>query len=343
MFLDFSLKLFSEPKTAFEEQVLNFVDEWFSESEKIKVQTSGSTGIPKILEVEKHKMRISANMTCDFLGLKSGDTALLCLPVEYISGKMMLVRAMERKLKIIVKTPSLMPLEDGCQSVDFCAMTPLQVERSLDKIHGINKLIIGGASVSEQLKGRLREQLLPVGNYPLIYETYGMSETLSHIALKQIVPKNEDYFRCLGGIEIDKDNRGCLVVDAPKFSDEKLITNDLVEIIDNCSFRFLGRLDNVINSGGVKIFPEVLEALVKKIIPNEVVFVGFPDEALGQKLVLVVEGEENEEMLHGLLLVDYPLSFHRPKEILFVGKIPRTPNGKVSRASLMEYLSANKV
>ena len=141
-----------QPNTDFEEKVLFFLKEWFSEASTVSVQTSGSTGIPKIFDIEKERMRNSAKMTCDFLELKEDDTALLCLPVEYISGKMMLVRALERKLKLIVKTPDIHPLKDLEEKVDFCALTPLQVENSLSKIHLIKNLIIGGAAVSETLK-----------------------------------------------------------------------------------------------------------------------------------------------------------------------------------------------
>lgn len=325
------------PKTEFEKQVLEFVEEWFSPSTSLKVQTSGSTGTPKIFEVEKERMRYSAKMTCDFLGLKKGDTALLCLPVEYISGKMMLVRAIERGLKLIVRNPSISPLENLNHEVDFCAMTPLQVENSLGKIHLIKNLIIGGASVSEKLKMAICHSLF-ANSQQRIYETYGMSETLSHIALKSIFPNDENGFKCLNGVEISQDERGCLVVNAPKLNPEKLITNDLVELENNKEFRFLGRIDNIINSGGAKIFPEMLEALVKKIIPNEVVFVGLRDEILGQKLVLIVEGKESETIRHKLFAIVYEKPFHRPKEIIFIEKIPRTPNGKVNRLELFNFI-----
>lgn len=334
MLLDFSSKYsFPKPKTEFERQVLEFVEEWFSPSKSVKVQTSGSTGTPKIFEVEKERMCYSAKMTCDFLGLKKGYTALICLPVEYISGKMMLVRAIERRLKLIVRNPSTSPLKHLNQGIDFCAMTPLQVENSLDKIHLIKQLIIGGASVSEKLKMAVCHSLF-ANSQQRIYETYGMSETLSHIALKSIFPNDENYFKCLNGIEISQDERGCLVINAPKLNSEKLITNDLVELKNNGEFQFLGRMDNVINSGGAKIFPEILEALVKKIIPNEVAFIGLPDETLGQKLVLIIEGEESEAIRHKLFAIVYEKSFHRPKEVIFIENIPQTPNGKVNRLEL---------
>lgn len=328
-----------QPITDFEEKVLFFLKEWFSEASTVSVQTSGSTGIPKIFDIEKEKMQNSAKMTCDFLGLNEGDTALLCLPVEYISGKMMLVRALERNLKLIVKTPDTQPLKNLKEKVDFCAMTPLQVENSLNKIHLIKNLIIGGAAVSETLKKKLSGIKNEKNDNRRIFETYGMSETLSHIALKEIFPNEEEYFTTFEGIEISKDERGCLKIHAPMLNPDVLTTNDLVELKNEKQFKFLGRADNVINSGGAKIFPEELETVVKKHIENEVVFLGIPDEILGHKLVLAIEGERNEELENKILNIQYRKSFYKPKEVFFLDEIPRTPNGKVDRRTLLQLLT----
>ena len=165
-----------------------------------------------------------------------------------------------------------------------------------------------------------------------------MSETLSHIALKQIFPQDETYFTILENIKISQDDRGCLCIEAPKLVDNILVTNDLVEIKNQQQFRFLGRVDNVINSGGAKIFPEELEKIVKKHIPNEVVFLGLPDEKLGNKLVLIVEGEESIDLKNIIFSIHFEKSFHKPKDIIFVNKIPRTSNGKVQRNELRTNL-----
>lgn len=322
----------------FETKVLDFIKEWFSESKTVKIQSSGSTGIPKIFDVEKSKMLNSAEMTCDFLGLKEGNLALLCLPIEYISGKMMVVRSILRKLKLKIAPISINPLENINEEIDFCAMTPLQVENSLDKIHLIKNLIIGGAAVSETLKQKISQTLTSSNSQTKIFETYGMSETLSHIALKQVFPNQEDWFTVFDGVDIALDERGCLKIFAPKLNAEILQTNDLVEINDNKQFRFLGRIDNVINSGGAKIFPEELEKLVKKEIPNEVVFLGIEDEKLGQKLVLIIEGENEEHLKSKIDNLKFEKSFHKPKEIIFVEQIPRTPNGKVNRLELKKLI-----
>ena len=149
----------------------------------------------------------SAQMTCDFLRLKEGDSALLCLPIEYISGKMMVVRSIYRKLKLLITETSLNPLQHLDKKVDFCAMTPLQVENSLDKIHLIKNLIIGGAAVSETLKQKISQTLKFSNSQTKIFETYGMSETLSHIALKQVFPNHEDWFTVFNGVDISLDQR----------------------------------------------------------------------------------------------------------------------------------------
>ncbi|WP_223560248.1 AMP-binding protein [Chryseobacterium lathyri] len=324
-------------QTDFEHKIKKFLDEWFSDGFTVKVQTSGSTGTPKIFEIEKEKMLNSAVMTCNFLGLKEGDKALLCLPVEYISGKMMVVRSIERKLKLIVSDPSLKPVEHLSEEIDFCAMTPLQVENSLDKLHLIKNLIIGGAAVSESLKRKIAQNKRIKSIR--IFETYGMSETLSHIALKQLMPEPQDYFTAFENVSVSIDERGCLKIYAPNVNAEVLQTNDLVEIKNGKQFKFLGRLDNVINSGGAKIFPEILETLVKKEITNEAVFIGLKDESLGRKLILVVEGSESADLIEKIAGISFEKSFHKPKEIIFIEDIPRTPNGKVNRIELNRIIA----
>ena len=341
------------PRTEFEKKVLQFLQDWFSHSETVSVQTSGSTGIPKVFEIEKKRMLSSAKMTCDFLGLKEGDTALLCLPVQYISGKMMLVRAIERKLKIIISVPSSAP--EISQNIDFCAMTPLQVQNSLDKIHFIKNLIIGGAAVSEKLKNEIFTTLQFSNSPTRIYETYGMSETLSHIALKQISPIQEEYFTIVNDVEISVDERNCLKIFAPKLNPEILQTNDIVELMhfdsaqgDKKQFKFLGRFDNVINSGGVKIFAEELESLVKKHIDRDLVFLRKPDETLGEKLILVIEdelfsescqSERSRRLKSQISNLKFENRFHFPKEILFLEKFPRAENGKVLRKEILKILA----
>ncbi|MBW8360810.1 MAG: AMP-binding protein [Kaistella sp.] len=340
-FKDFNMNRLSV-ESDFEEKVQNFLNEWFSPSKTVAVQTSGSTGAPKIFQIEKKSMLSSAEMTCDFLKLKEGDSALLCLPVEYISGKMMMVRSISRKLRLIVKNPNSDPLEGVEEEFDFCAMSPLQVENSLEKIHLIRNLIIGGAQVSENLKQKIHGVGLE-NSLSKIYETYGMSETLSHIALKQIYPVAEEYFTVFDGIKISLDERRCLNITAPKLNPEIIQTNDLVELVAENKFKFTGRFDNVINSGGLKIHPEKLEDYVSKNLPNDVVFSAISDEKLGQKLIMIVEGEESDvlKLKIATLMTEIEVSWsknHKPKEIFFLPKFPRIPNGKINRKELLNLL-----
>lgn len=338
MKIDFSNPEIPQANTEFEKKVISFLTEWQNSSATVKVQTSGSTGTPKVFDIEKEKMRHSAKMTCDILGLEEGDSALLCLPVDYISGKMMVVRAIERKLNLVVLTPSTKPVEDLKDNIDFCAMSPLQVENSLEKLHHIKNLIIGGAAVSETLKTKITQNLKISKYQSQVFETYGMSETLSHIALKKIYPVAEDYFTVLDHVTINLDERGCLQINAPQLNPEILTTNDLVEIKNDKEFKFLGRIDHVINSGGLKIYPESLEHLAKKLISNELVFLGIEDETLGQKLILFIEGQENHQMVDQLKNLDYPSKNHQPKEIIFLQTFPRIPNGKIDRRKLIDRI-----
>lgn len=323
-----------EACNSFEQNAVDFIRNWFLTEQDVKVQTSGSTGVPKIISVAKKRMLNSAEMTNNFLNLKNGDSALLCLPVNFISGQMMIVRAIERKLILKIGNTTLKPLAELREPIDFCAMTPLQVENSLDQLHLIKKLIIGGAKVSEELHGKIHLYLTKHSSQSEVYETYGMSETLSHIALRKIYPDSSQYFTCLQNIEISKDERNCLVIDAPKLNSKTLHTNDIVEIKGSNQFRFIGRADFIINSGGLKISPENLESLVKKEISAELIFVGINDIKLGEKLVLLIEAKKDSELINKLSQIQYPTKNHQPKEILFIDDFPRSENGKILRLEI---------
>lgn len=329
-----------EPKNHFETKVFEFFQECLSDKLTTSIKSSGSTGIPKLFDVEKSRMFASAKMTCDFLGLKKGNSAALCLPVEYISGKMMVIRAIERQLILNILEAKSNALANLNVEVDFCALTPLQVEHSLDKLHLINKLIIGGAAVSESLKKKIYDSLKSPKHE--IFETYGMSETLSHIALRKIYPITEDYFTCFDGVNISISPNGCLVIDAPSISSDLIVTNDLVEITGENQFRFLGRIDNVINSGGAKIYPEEIEALIKKETPYEVVVSALFDDILGEKMIVVVEAAPSDDLKQRVLNIKYRRKLDRPKDVIFIKNIPRTPNGKVNRIDLKAIINRYK-
>jgi o-succinylbenzoate---CoA ligase len=322
----------------------DFIKQWKSDIDYFALQTSGSTGKPKQIRVSRQSMVRSAKLTGQVLDLKKGDTALLCMPLEFVAGRMMLIRALVLGLNLVVVKPTSNPLKELSSEtfIDFAAMTPMQVQETLKesetfkKLRQIKKLIIGGAPVSRQLENELQQ--LP-GD---IFETYGMTETLTHIALRIINgSKRSEFFSVLPGIKISTDNRGCLIIHAPHLDEPEVITNDLVEIISPTQFRWLGRADNVINSGGIKIFPEQLEKKLQNLIKERFILTGIPDGKLGEKLVLVIE-TSNPGRFETLteLLSETLGSYEKPRELIFLEKFPETSTGKIMRREIQKLLKA---
>lgn len=336
LYLDFSQPNFDvntiQVTNEFEQSVKDFLVEWFSDSEVMIAHTSGSTGTPKEIILTKENMRKSANMTGKYLHLEKGNSALLVMPVTYIAGKLMLVRAVEIGLKLICMQPtshiSLDEINRGISqdftSIDFVALTPMQVENSLDFVLKCQKLIIGGAPLSEKVK----QELFAFENE--VYETYAMTETITHIAFKQVAnqkyPNAVQVFEAFDEVTISQDERGCLVIDTP-YDGLQVVTNDVVELIDTRKFNWIGRADNVINSGGIKLFPEQIENKLKPFIHSDFYITSKADELLGQKLILVVEGEERSLDFSSADLTKYQI----PKEIVFIPTFPRTESGKIKR------------
>lgn len=317
----------------YEKSIGDFLMDWLNNKEHLFVRTSGSTGSPKVIRLNKQHMVNSAIATGDFFGISVGDTALHCLPTEFIAGKMMLVRALILGLEIDLVEPSLNPLEGIKKEYDFSAMIPLQLKNSLNKINQVKKLIVGGAYVPKKLIDAIQKVDTE------IFETYGMTETVTHIAAKKInhfnskEEENNSYYELLPNIEISKDDRNCLVINAPNISEEPIITNDIVELKSDKQFDWIGRYDNVINSGGVKLIPELIEAKISGAIPNRFFVIGKEDKELGEKLVLVVEGKKlNKETVADTIKSITSLDkYEIPKEIILVDKFMETENGKIIR------------
>ncbi|WP_246865748.1 AMP-binding protein [Croceivirga thetidis] len=313
----------------FEKAIGDFICDWFSKNDFVEVQTSGSTGKPKTIRIEKRFMVNSALATGSFFNLNAGDTALLCLPAEFIAGKMMLVRAMVLGLHLDFVSPSSSPLQENKSDYDFCAMVPLQVENSIENLHRLNKLIIGGAPISNSLKNKL-------GNLETkFFETYGMTETITHIAAKRL---NDEFFKVLPGVSVSIDDRGCLVINAPIISKTEVVTNDLVTVDSESSFKWLGRFDNIINSGGVKLIPEVIEKKLSSEIKGRFFVSGVPDHTLGEKLILVVEGQEVPKLKEALSTLPSLKRFELPKSIHFIPYFKETGSGKINRTKTLELL-----
>lgn len=329
-------KTSGDPIAEWEKNLFGFMDEWISEKTFIITMTSGSTGKPKQIKIPKEKMVASARMTGKFFRLKPGDTALLCLPIDYIAGKMMVVRAFVLGLNLITVSPSANPLTTD-KHFDFAAMTPYQVAKILEKPTGKNKLnhisqlIIGGAEIHPAV---LHEIETLTNN---TWHTYGMTETLTHVAVRRInSPGKSETFTALPGVRFSADQRGCLIIDAPHISEKSVPTHDVAELIRENEFRFIGRYDNVINSGGIKLFPEMIEMKLSPFIKARFIILGIPDKKLGQKVAIILEEPEPEDFNISELATQAGLSkFETPRAVIFLKKFPLTPNGKIKRAELM--------
>ena len=309
-----------------------FLTEWHNDSPTLLVHTSGSTGKPKPMWVEKRRMEASARTTCDFLGLRSGDTALLCMPLDYIAGKMMVVRSLVRHLRLIAVEPSGEPLATVKETIDFAAMVPMQVWNALrvpeqrERLMGIRHLIIGGGAIDDSLAAELRA-------FPnAVWSTYGMTETLSHIALRRLSgPSATDWYTPFEGVRLSRTNDGCLVIDAPALHDGPLTTNDIAELASDGRFKILGRKDNVICSGGLKIQAEEVERLLHSHLRVPYVITKRKDEKFGEVVVLLTEGDTAEAQLICQRVLP---KYWQPRAYFHVDQIPLTPTGKPARARL---------
>jgi len=352
----------------------DFYSEWNNDSDRVLVHTSGSTGKPKPMMVEKKRMLNSARITCDFLGLKPGDSALLCMSLDYIAGKMVVVRSIERHLHLISVSPSGHPLKDNNLKdangkdvngeITFAAMVPMQVYNTLqvpeerERLTHVRHLIIGGGAIDASLEKEL--QSLP-GNIA-IWSTYGMTETLSHIALRRINgAEASEWYQPFDSVKISQTDEGCLVIDAPLVCAETLVTNDIVEIepyiynkvekhdkVEKLRFRIKGRKDNVICSGGIKIQIEEVEALLKPHLEKPFMIAKKKDEKFGEIAVLLTEDEDIKKVeatIRRLLSGKSDDSnksseskshkYWIPREYLHVEHLPLTETGKPKRSILL--------
>ena len=332
----------------------DFLSEWNNDSDRVLVHTSGSTGKPKPMRVEKKRMLNSARITCDFLGLKPGDSALLCMSLDYIAGKMVVVRSIERHLHLISVSPSGHPLKDVNEEITFAAMVPMQVYNTLqvpeerERLSRIRHLIIGGGAIDAALEQEL--QSLP-GDIA-IWSTYGMTETLSHIALRRINgDEASEWYQPFDSVHISQTEEGCLVIDAPQVCAETLVTNDIVEIepyiynkVEKLRFRIKGRKDNVICSGGIKIQIEEVETLLKPHLEKPFMLAKKKDGKFGEIAVLLTEDEDIKKVEATVrrFLSDESekSSDHKkykywiPKEFRYVEHLPLTETGKPKRCCL---------
>ena len=310
----------------FQKALGDFLIDWFDDKTYIEMNTSGTTGAPKLIRVEKEAMVSSALSTGDFFDLNPGNKVLHCLPVDYVAGKMMFVRSFILGLDMDFVEPNSNPLEYNDVKYDFAAMVPLQAKNSLAKLTNIKKIIIGGVKIHKSLE----QELVKLPNE--IYETYGMTETITHIAAKRV---GERAFTVLPNVTVSSNENNCLVVHAKKINPEPIVTNDIVEIVSDTQFVWLGRFDNVINSGGIKLIPEKIEEKLSTHIPRRYFVYGQADDVLGEKVVLYVEGEPiaiDEEVFSVLDKNE------KPKNIVFIPKFTVTATGKIVRKESIDSL-----
>lgn len=329
------LLLIEDRKILFKDKnLIDFFDEWNNSSKFINLESSATTGRSKIIKAKKKHLIQSAKKTGNLLNLKPYDSAICCLPVKYIAGKMMIIRSLVLNLKLYYINPSSHPIEKLNKNIDFCAMNSIQAANSINKISLIKNLLIGGGIISKKIQNKL----FSFKNN--IYEVFSMTETYSHFAVKKISQYTKsNYFKLLKGFSIKKDQRNCLIIKTPYFN-RPIITNDIVKIKNNNLFRFLGRFDFLINSGGIKLCPEEIERKIYEYFDINYVFIisSIFDDKLGEKLILIIESDHINDLTKKNLIKMFQKKLSKyevPKDILTIKKFKRTNTGKIIRKNLI--------
>ncbi len=322
------------PEGSFLRDLYAFLEEWQDDADTVLVHTSGSTGTPKPLRAEKARMTASARLTCRFLGLRPGDTALLCMPLRYIAGKMVVVRALTAGLNLLPVTPSGHPFETLEQAPVFAALIPMQVYNSLqvprerELLRQVRHLIIGGGAIDASLGEALRP-------FPhAVWSTYGMTETLSHIALRRLNgPEASDWYTPFDNVQVRLTEEDTLLIHAPEVCPVPLRTNDIARLDARGRFRILGRKDNVINSGGVKIQIEQVEAALSGHLPVPFYITSTPHPKFGELVTLLAQ-DDGQHTSDSLLALCKPLlpPYWQPRRCVLVSRLPQTGTGKPDRA-----------
>jgi len=310
-----------------------FILNWIDSSDQITLQTSGTTGPPKSIQVPKQAMVHSALLTAEYLNLPVGTTALNCLPIDFIAGKMMFIRALVLGWSLDLMDPVRNPLAHTDKNYDFSAFIPLQLENSIEELNRVKLLLVGGAPMGFKLRQKVAQI-----SHCKIYETYGMTETLTHIALRRVDPTNPP-FEVLPQVNIRTNADGCLVVLAPLLHPEEIETRDLVTLLDSSRFEWKGRKDFVINSGGIKIHPEAVERQLEPHLELPFFVSSLPDESLGEQLVLVVEGspKDIEPIQKQLESIAFD-AYHQPKQVVALETFVRTSSHKINRLETLKSL-----
>ncbi|MCF0204107.1 MAG: AMP-binding protein [Muribaculaceae bacterium] len=319
--------------------VADFIEEYLNDNDFVLAHTSGSTGEPKEVRLLKSDMRASASLTNEFFGINKASVLYLCLSTKYIAGKMMIVRALEAGAQLIEEEPSNTPLAkyDGRMLITMLACVPSQIGYLInnpEKLQIVKHLIIGGGKLNPRTERWLAEYGVNA------HKTFGMTETCSHVALSEVAREDMPY-KALGEVCFDVDDRQCLVINAPHLSCKQIITNDVVSLVSDTEFVWHGRFDNVINSGGVKLFPEEIERKLVGILPNVRFYVkGMPSEKWGEEPVIMLEytslpagtekhGDVQPALIEKMRKVLPPHSI--PRRYIAVPKFDEASNGKIRR------------
>lgn len=335
-----SIKLKKKLLPEWEKTIYNFILNFITSEDSITIVTSGSTGKPKEIQLRKKLLETSALRTIRYFNITKHNNLLLCLPVDFIAGKMMIVRALLSGAHLITVEPSSNPFIAFKDHIDFAAITPYQLANSIPTLASgkppIKKIIIGGAGIADSVLKKVRK--LPVE----IYETYGMTETASHISLRRLNGDNpSNAFTTLEDITISADDRGCLIIYDKELPKGEIITNDLVKILSSDQFVWLGRIDNIINTGGIKISPEQIERKLEPFIPGNFFITSIPDEKLTEKIILLLEGKKDtfaeKELIKNSISV--LAKYEIPKNIFYLPVFSYSMNNKILRKETLELLN----
>lgn len=320
-------------------KVASFIYEWENDLDFFETETSGSTGIPKKIKIQKQHAIASSKLTGELLHLQKGEKAFLCLHPSTIGGKMMIIRSLVLDLDLFVGDISSNPFDNIAESFDFVALVPLQLQTILthspSALKKIKNIIVGGGVISSALENELKTHQLTV------FQTFGMTETISHIALKKVGFHGESDYQTLPGVKIEAINQR-LKIQFPAIGIHELLTNDVVEITAPNRFKWIGRSDFVINSGGVKIHPEALEKQLETTINAPFFITGISDDLLGEKCVLIVEGVENNLFTHKKRYA-HLAKYSLPKEVYFLAQFVYTESGKINRGATLKTIHAARL
>ena len=334
------IEVLAETEDSYLEELRMLLIKWFSDESDFVVQSSGSTGVPKSMLLSKEEMRASAALTITTFGLNSFDKLLLCLPLSSIAGIMMLIRSIELESDLVVSRPSANPFLAIAENVkvDFAAITPYQAKNSMLNLKGVSKIIIGGAPISSHLEQSLLAQTNDTKNQ--VYETYGMTETITHIAIRALSNPKTDLFRTLKGVSLSTDERSCLCIRAEHLNNRLIQTNDIVQLKSKNTFEFIGRYDEMINSGGIKINPQKIEDTLSNLIAERYFISAEENEDFGHIPILVVESKKEKSYYEGILNSVHFDLYHKPKRIYIIDEFVSSHSNKVDKIQSLKKISS---